>query len=154
GLGAGSLACYVKPGENWTYFEIDPEVVRIARDSSKFSFLSKCAPDLPVVLGDARLTLAEQPRQYGLIMLDAFSSDVVPGHLLTREAIGVYLQKLAPGGVMAFHISNRYLELASVVREVAALHGLTVYLKQDRKVTADDFMQTMHANSLMAVLAR
>jgi hypothetical protein len=154
GLGAGSLACYARPGESWTFFEIDPEVVRIARDPAKFSFLTRCAPQAPIVLGDARLTLARQPGRYGLIMLDAFSSDVVPVHLLTREALGGYLEKLAPGGVMAFHISNRYLELASVVREVAATHGLAVYLKQDRKVTAERFLETMHANSLMAVMAR
>jgi hypothetical protein len=154
GLGAGSLACYAKPSERWTYFEIDPVVVRIARDAAKFRFLADCAPQADVVLGDARLTLAEAGVQYDLIVLDAFSSDVVPVHLLTREALGVYLARLAPNGVIAMHISNRYLDLASVVREVAALQGLNVYLKRDGKATADGYQSHMHANSLVAVLAR
>jgi hypothetical protein len=154
GLGAGSLACYARPADKWTYFEIDPEVVRIARDPSKFGFLPQCAPDAQVVIGDARLTLTERGGQYDLILLDAFSSDVVPVHLLTREALGAYLQRLAPGGMIAFHISNRYLELASVLREAAGLHGLSIHLKQDTKVTAESFMETMYANSLVAVLSR
>ncbi len=154
GLGAGSLACYVKAGDRWTFFEIDPAVVRIARDPARFGFLSQCAPDAEIVIGDARLTIAERRERYDLIMLDAFSSDVVPVHLLTREAVGAYLDRLAPGGMIAFHISNRYLELASVVREVAALHGLSVVLKQDTKVTAEQFGERMYANSLIAVLAR
>ncbi len=136
GLGAGSLACYARAGDKWTYFEIDPEVVRIARDPSKFSFLPQCAPDANVVIGDARLTLSENGGQYDLIMLDAFSSDVVPVHLLTREALAAYMQRLAPGGMIAFHISNRYLELASVLREAAGQQGLSMHLKQDKTVTA------------------
>ncbi|HVX99493.1 MAG TPA: fused MFS/spermidine synthase [Pseudorhodoplanes sp.] len=154
GLGSGSLACYSQPGEQWTYFEIDPVVVQIARDPSKFRFLSDCAPQAEIVLGDARLTIGDARDRFDLIILDAFSSDVVPVHLLTREALAVYLEKLAPGGVMAFHISNRYLELASVVREVAALHGLSVFLNQDTKATANEFLEKMHTNSLIAVLAR
>ena len=154
GLGAGSLACYAQPREQWTYFEIDPVVAQIARDPSKFRFLSDCAPNTEIVLGDARLTLAEAREAYDLIVLDAFSSDVVPVHLLTREALGVYLGKLAPHGAIAFHISNRYLELASVVREVAAQHGLVVYLKQDEKPKPEDFARTMYASSLIAVVAR
>jgi SAM-dependent methyltransferase len=154
GLGAGSLACYARPGERWTYFEIDPVVARIARDTSKFRFLSDCAPDAAIVLGDARLTLAQAEGRYDLIVLDAFSSDVVPVHLLTREALDIYLRKLAPGGAIVFHISNRYLELASVVREVAGLQGLSVYLKQDGKATPGEFTSRMYTNSLLAVAAR
>jgi SAM-dependent methyltransferase len=154
GLGSGSLACYSQPGEQWTYFEIDPVVVQIARDPSKFRFLTDCAPQAEIVLGDARLTIGDARDRFDLIVLDAFSSDVVPVHLLTREALAVYLEKLAPGGVMAFHISNRYLELASVVREVAALHGLSIFLNQDTKATANEFLEKMHTNSLIAVLAR
>jgi hypothetical protein len=92
--------------------------------------------------------------QYDLIVLDAFSSDVVPVHLLTREALGVYLARLAPNGVIAMHISNRYLDLPGVVGGVAALHGLNAYLKRDGKATADGYHSHMHANSLVAVLAR
>ncbi len=86
GLGTGSLACHRRGREKWTFFEIDPDVVRIARDPRYFSFLSACAPALPVVMGDARLTLAASPERFDLIVLDAFSSDVIPIHLLTREA--------------------------------------------------------------------
>ena len=112
GLGSGSLACQAKPGEQWTYFEIDPVVIRIAQDRSKFRFLHECAPGSPIVLGDARLTLADVKEPADVIVLDAFSSDVVPVHLLTREALDLYMSKLAPGGALVFHISNRYLELA------------------------------------------
>jgi SAM-dependent methyltransferase len=154
GLGTGALSCYSQPQEQWTYFEIDPAVVEIARDPSKFSFLSGCKPDTRIVLGDARLTLADARDQFDLIVLDAFSSDVVPVHLLTREALGVYLDRLAPGGLLAFHISNRYLELASVMREVGALHGLSVFLKQDAKADMEHFLEKMEANALVAVMAR
>src|SRR5262249_12406606 len=87
GLGAGSLTCHRHDREEWTFFEIDPDVVRIARDPRFFSFVSSCAPGLPVVVGDARLTLAASPQRYDLIVLDAFSSDAIPVHLLTREAL-------------------------------------------------------------------
>jgi hypothetical protein len=90
GLGTGSLACHKRGKENWTFFEIDPEVARIARDSRLFRFVSTCAPDVPVVLGDARLTLAASAGRYDLIILDAFSSDAIPVHLLTREALAGY----------------------------------------------------------------
>ena len=94
GLGAGSLACHARDGETWTFFEIDPEVVRLARDPDMFRFMSSCAPAAPVVLGDARLTLAASAQQFDLIVLDAFSSDAIPTHLLTREALRGYLARL------------------------------------------------------------
>ena len=100
GLGTGSLACHRKGREHWTFFEIDPEVIRIARDPRRFEFLSKCAPDTPVVAGDARLTLEASTDRYDLIVLDAFSSDTIPVHLLTREAVAGYLSKLTPHGVI------------------------------------------------------
>ena len=99
GLGAGSLACHRRDGETWTFFEIDPEVVRLARDPNMFRFLSSCAPEAPVVLGDARLTLAASAQQFDLIVLDAFSSDAIPTHLLTREALRGYLARLSPHGM-------------------------------------------------------
>jgi hypothetical protein len=120
GLGAGSVLCYGRPGDRWTFFEIDPLVERIARDPRYFSFLSACPVGAEVVLGDARLTLAQAPTaSFDLILLDAFSSDAIPLHLLTREALAMYLQKLAPGGVIAVHISNRHLELEPVVARLA-----------------------------------
>ncbi len=154
GLGSGSLACHSRAGEQWTYYEIDPVVVEIARDPSKFRFLSDCAPGTDIVLGDARLTLAESKQRYDLIVLDAFSSDVVPVHLMTQEALSLYMSKLAPGSAVAFHVSNRYLELASVVGEVAAAQGLVAYVKRDEIATAETMKTDMIANALLVVVAR
>ena len=120
GLGTGTIACYGRTGEQWTFYEIDPLVQRIARDPRYFSYLRDCPPVTSVVLGDARLSLAAAPDgEYDLIILDAFSSDAIPAHLMTREALALYLRKLAPGGAIAFHISNRYLSLQPVLAELA-----------------------------------
>jgi hypothetical protein len=125
GLGAGSLACRAAPDDTVHYYEIDPAVIRIARDPYLFSFLWVCRPDVPIILGDARLTLAEAPDgAYDLIIVDAFSSDAIPIHLLTREAMAIYLKKLSPHGMVVMHVSNRHLELASVVAGIAAANGL------------------------------
>ena len=134
GLGTGSLACHAKPGERWTYFEIDAVVIRLAQDRSKFSFLHECAPGSAIVLGDARLTLADVNELADVIVLDAFSSNVIPVHLLTREALDLYVSKLAPGGALVFHISNRYVELASVLTAMAAERGLIAMVKFDQSV--------------------
>jgi hypothetical protein len=124
GLGAGSLACRAKPADTVHYYEIDPAIVRIARDSGLFHFLSACRPDVPIMLGDARLALADAPDGvYDIIYVDAFSSDAIPIHLITREAMRLYLAKLAPHGIVVVHVSNRYLELASVVTGIAAANG-------------------------------
>lgn len=112
GLGAGSIACYAKPGEDWTFFEIDPLVRDLARNPRLFSFMTRCGDKTPVKIGDARLTLAAVPDgSLSLLILDAFASDTVPAHLLTREAVALYAAKLAPDGVLLFHISNRVMEL-------------------------------------------
>jgi hypothetical protein len=125
GLGAGSLACRAGPADTVHYYEIDPLIVRIAHDASLFTFLSECRSDVPITLGDARLTLAEAPDgAYDLIIVDAFSSDAIPIHLLTREAVAIYVKKLAPHGMVVMHVSNRHLELASVVAGIAAANGL------------------------------
>ncbi len=152
GLGAGSLACYKRPGEHWTFFEIDREVVRIARDQHYFHFLSACAPDAEIVLGDARLTLLKSSQRYDLIVLDAFSSDAIPIHLLTREAFAGYRTRLAPHGVIAVHVSNRHMELASVVAAVGAADGLLAYEKQDS--AAGNFIKDYRANAEVVSLAR
>ena len=131
GLGTGALACYKHRGEAWTFYEIDPAVVKIARDPHYFTFISGCAPNLPVVIGDARLTLAASTDKYDLIVLDAFSSDTIPVHLLTREAVAGYLRHLADGGVILMHISNRYMELAPTVAAVGAAEGLVGFIKID-----------------------
>jgi hypothetical protein len=129
GLGAGSLACRIEPGETWRFFEIDPTVIAIARDPERFTFLSSCAPNLPIVLGDARLTFAQEPDHiYDLIVVDAYSSDAIPVHLATAEAMAIYKSKLAPQGVVMMHISNRHLELRSVVEGIAAANGLKTWI--------------------------
>jgi hypothetical protein len=152
GLGTGSLACHRKGAEHWTFFEIDPEVIRIARDPRRFEFLSKCAPDMPVVAGDARLTLEASTDRYDLIVLDAFSSDTIPVHLLTREAVAGYLSKLEPHGVIVAHISNRHLDLAPVVANVAQSLGLKAFLREDD--SAGDLLTTFKGNARLVVLAR
>ena len=116
-LRPGSLACRAEPQDAVDYYEIDPAIVRIARDPALFSFLAECRPDVPIILGDARLTLAQaSDAAYDLIIVDAFSSDAIPIHLLTREAMAIYLAKLKPHGLIVMHVSNRHLELASVVK--------------------------------------
>jgi hypothetical protein len=116
GLGVGTVACYRSPGQRWTFYEIDPLVERIARDPRHFHYLADCAPAAEVVLGDARLALQAAPAaRFDLLILDAFSSDAIPVHLLTREALALYLDRLAPTGVIALHVSNRNLDLAPVV---------------------------------------
>jgi len=120
GLGSGGLACYARPDQSWTFHEIDPAVEHLARDTRSFHFLEECGNNPHVVLGDARLTLAQVPdRAYDLIVIDAFSSDSIPLHLLTREALALYQRKLASRGIVLFHISNRYLDLAPVVAALA-----------------------------------
>ncbi len=115
GLGTGALACYRRPNEDWTFFEIDGAVERIARDTRYFHYLSACQ-GAKVRLGDGRLLLGREPdRSYDLIVIDAFSSDAIPTHLLTREALALYLRKLRPGGVILFNLSNKYLELGPVL---------------------------------------
>jgi hypothetical protein len=124
GLGLGSVACYAKPGQAWSFYEIDPLVAKTALDATRFTFMSSCAGQSPIILGDARVKLAQQPDgKYDLLLLDAFSSDSVPAHLLTREAMALYLSKLSDDGVLVFHISNRHLALDRVVARVAAQEG-------------------------------
>ena len=115
GLGTGALACYRRPGESWTFFEIDAAVEKIARDARYFHYLSDCGAT-KIVLGDGRLSLkASADRSYDLIIVDAFSSDAIPMHLLTHEAVSLFLSKLKPRGVILFNISNEYLDLAPVL---------------------------------------
>jgi spermidine synthase len=124
GLGAGTLSCYALPGQDWRIFEIDPAMVRIARDTSRFTFLSRCAPQAKIILGDARLSLARQPAgEIDILAVDAFSSDAVPMHLLTREALQVYRRTLTREGLLLIHISNRYLDLKPVLAAAAEADG-------------------------------
>jgi len=154
GLGTGTTACYARPGEQWTYYEIDPLVVAIARSPQLFTYLRDCQPDVRIILGDARLSLASAPdSSFDLITLDAFSSDAIPVHLLTREALQLYARKLRPGGIVAFHISNRYLDLRPVLVELARdarLAGASV----DRDVTPEQKEQLFYGSRWVALAAQ
>jgi hypothetical protein len=131
GLGAGSAACYRQSGQAWTFYELDPAVVEIARDTGHFTFLRECAPDARIVTGDARLSLqSAAPAEYDLMILDAYSSDAIPIHLITREAIRLYLDKLSPDGLLVFNISNRHLDLRTVLANLAADARL-IYRERD-----------------------
>lgn len=128
GLGAGTLACYRRPGQTWTFYEIDPVVVRLASDGRFFDYLPVCAPEAQVVLGDARLSLGRvRPGRFDLLILDAFSSDAIPMHLMTREALALYLDKLSARGVLLFQVSSRTLELAPIVARLAADAGVAAW---------------------------
>jgi hypothetical protein len=154
GLGTGSLACYGEPGQRFTFYEIDPAVQRIASDPRYFTFLRLCAPRIQVVLGDARRSLVSAPDgHYGLIVLDAFSSDAIPVHLLTREALMLYLQKLAKDGILAFHISNRHLDLQPVLDDLARDEGLIGLAQHDLHLTSVE-MASGKAKSQWVALAR
>jgi spermidine synthase len=123
GLGAGMLACYARPGQEWTFFEIDPTVVAVARDPSRFSFLSECTPRARIVEGDARLAIEAMPEgSLDLLVVDAFSSDAIPLHLVTREAFDAYSRVVGPDGIVIAHISNRHLDLEPVMAALADWH--------------------------------
>ena len=139
GLGAGALACELGEQQTLTYYEIDPTVVRLAQNPEYFTFLSQCAPQSKVILGDARLKLRDAPDgKYGLIVLDAFSGDTIPMHLVTREALALYLRKLAPGGVLAFHISNLYLQLSPTLAALADDAHLVDFTEDDTAVSQQE----------------
>jgi spermidine synthase len=132
GLGAGTLATYAQQNQRWTFFEIDPVVERIARTRGYFSFLEQCGARCRVTIGDARVSLGRVPeRSYDLLVLDAFSSDSIPMHLMTREAFTLYMSRLTPNGVLALHISNRHLRLAPVVARLAESHRLAALQEFD-----------------------
>jgi hypothetical protein len=139
GLGGGALACYAQPGDRWTFYEIDPVVERIARNPRYFTYLQNSPGTLNVVLGDGRLTLQRAaPATYDLIVLDAFSSDAIPVHLLTREAFTLYLSLLKPDGIVAVQISNRYLNLEPVLAALAEQDGLVALAKIDDHIPEAD----------------
>jgi hypothetical protein len=139
GLGVGGSSCYAQPDQQWTFYEIDPAVVRIARDLDYFTYLRTCVPTAEIVLGDGRLTLAQAPdASYNLIVLDAYSSDAIPTHLVTREALAIYRAKLAPGGVLVFNISNRYLDLKPVLAQLFADSGMVGASQLDVELSAEE----------------
>jgi len=132
GLGAGALASYARPWQHWTFFEIDPAVERIARDTRWFSYLSDCGDRCSVVTGDARLSLARVPEgAFDLLVLDAFSSDAIPVHLVTSEAFELYFSRLSEGAAVLVHCSSRHLALAPVLGRVAYALGLVALAQVD-----------------------
>jgi hypothetical protein len=154
GLGAGTMACYLQPGQTLTYYEIDPHVASIAEDARYFSFLHHCAPHADIVLGDARLRLREAPDDhYGLIVLDAFSGDSIPMHLVTREALALYQHKLAPHGVIAFHISNIYMNLGPTLDALARDAHLACLIENDVDVSQSE-IDAGKFPSIWVVMAR
>ena len=131
GLGTGTLACYHRPGQSWRFFEIDPAVLDLSRNGT-FTYLRDCAPGAQVVLGDARLKLAQVPEgTFDLLAVDAFSSDAIPLHLMTDEAMGVYLDAIGPKGILLVHISNRYIDLEPVLAAIARKRGLGIAIRDD-----------------------
>ncbi len=155
GLGTGTMACYARDGQDWTFFEIDPTVARIARDGRYFTYLADCKPDAEVVLGDARLSLGRVPDgTFDLLVLDAFSSDAIPVHLLTAEAFDLYRRKLARRGVLLVHISNQFLDLEPVVGRITAETGYFGVVRYDSEVAEADMASALRVPSIWAVLAR
>jgi hypothetical protein len=125
GLGAGGLSAYAGSGEEWTFYEIDPDIARVATDTSYFTYLNDTPASMRLVLGDGRLSIAEAPDgYYDVIVIDAFSSDAIPTHLLTLEALSVYRSKLSPTGILAWHLSNRYLDLEPVLGNLLRRAGV------------------------------
>jgi hypothetical protein len=155
GLGTGTLVTYAEAGDQWTFYELDPGVVRVARDPRFFTYLLDKPPAaaLSVVVGDARLRIRQaRDASLDLLVVDAFSSDAVPAHLMTREALTLYLSKLAPGGLIAFHLSSRFLHLAPVVAAVASAQGLVARVRADSRPESDRESAAMA--SIWAVVAR
>jgi hypothetical protein len=153
GLGTGNLACERRPSDTLTFYEIDPDIVRIASNPELFTFKSVCAPNAPIILGDARLRLVDAPdASYDLIFVDAFIGAAIPIHLLTREAMALYLSKLKPHGILAMHLSNYHLELLSVAAGAAEANGVIArnYLGGDMDEDADQ----LHWIPLVAAIAR
>ena len=152
GLGSGTLSCYARPGERWTFYEIDPAVKQIALDARWFTFVRDCASTSSIVLGDARLSLVRAPAAgYDMIILDAYSSDAIPVHLITREALALYRTKLAPGGTIVFHISNLYFDLAPVVSALAADAGMVTRRMHDSPIAESDEAKGKWSSEWMAV---
>lgn len=143
GLGAGGITCHTAPGRHFTYYEIDPAVVTAAK--RYFDFLDTCGTDkLKIIVGDGRLELAKRDVGYDMLFMDAFSSDSVPIHLLTREAVALYIEKLAEGGVIAIHISNRFFDfshpIATVAQDLSLQHRFKTYPGNGRMVPPSAWM--------------
>ena len=153
GLGTGAVAAYALPGETWTFFEIDPVVERIARAPQLFTYLSDCRGTVNVTLGDARLSLQGWPERFDVLVLDAYSSDAIPLHLLTREAVRLYLDRLADDGWLIFHFSNRHLNLEPVLAALASDAGLTCRVQLQKSAGSENLPRGALGSS-WAVMSR
>lgn len=154
GLGAGSLACYRQDRETWDFFEIDRDVVDLAADPALFRFMPECAGHSRVIIGDARLKLAdEKSGSYDVLVIDAFSSDSIPVHLMTVEAMRLYMTKLAPDGLLVMHISNRHMELGSVLVANAHELGLSALIGGFPAPKAENGAVTLKTASRVAFIA-
>jgi hypothetical protein len=135
GLGVGTLAAYGQPGDRMTFYEIDPAVVSLARNPALFTFIADSPATVKTVVADGRLGLAEDETQYDLIVLDAFSSDAIPVHLLTKEAFSLYADRITDSGLIAVNITNRFVDLAPVLGGVAQSLGLRALVQDDHNVS-------------------
>ncbi|HQU17684.1 MAG TPA: fused MFS/spermidine synthase [Fimbriimonadaceae bacterium] len=152
GLGVGSLAAYGRPGDKYAYFEIDPIVISIANDPKLFTFLRDTQAEVRIVEGDARLTIRQEPdSSFDLIVLDAFSSDSIPIHVITREALALYLAKLQPGGLIAIHISNRYIDLQQPLAHSARELGLRALVRADLDVEGEEAQEGKDRSTWVAL---
>lgn len=157
GLGAGTLACYREPDQVYRFYEIDPVILEFST-RGQFTFLSDCAPDSKTIIGDARIALEEEPAaQYDVLVVDAFSSDAIPLHLLTREALQAYRRSIQPDGALVIHISNRFIDLEPVLAALARDAGMTALMRADAPdsstgLTASNWVvMTPNAASLAAI---
>jgi hypothetical protein len=140
GLGAGSLVAYARPGDAWTAYEIDPSVDRLARDTRYFTYVADAPVPLRTVLGDGRLSLAaDSSARFDVLVLDTYNSDAIPVHMLTREAVGLYVSRLAPGGILALNLSSRHLDLRPVVAAIVRDAGLVCRMRDDLDIPADQY---------------
>lgn len=153
GLGAGTLACYTQPGQRWRFYEIDPAMADIARNPADFTFLSRCQPHADIAIGDARMVLDKEPAKGAdVLVIDAFSSDSIPMHLLTREALAIYGRRLTQNGLLLIHISNRYLDLRPVIAAGAKDGGWQARLRHYRPDAKD--RKRDYAASIWIALSR
>lgn len=158
GLGAGATACYATPQRRFTFYEVDPVVAQLAQQPEFFSYLTACGRDrCQIVIGDGRLQIAKaNDQQFDMLLLDAFSSDAIPSHLVTREALALYVRKLKPHGLMIFHVSNRFLDLSIVLADLAADAQLAAMTRNDSPTTEDEYdawLAAGKADSAYVVLA-
>lgn len=156
GLGTGTLACYRQPGQHWRFFEIDPAIVRIARDGGRFRFFPECAAGVPISLGDARIELGDAkvvpPGSFDLLAIDAFSSDAIPLHLLTKEAFDVYQNAVRQDGLVLVHISNRFVDLKPVLNALVVEEGWYAMVREDSP--SDDDLRLARTGSIWVAMSR